>query len=125
MDPYRGGGALKARDYDSYGMDIEPPLRPLVKVHPETGQTTLMVGRHAVGIPSLTPEQSEQLLTELTEFSVQAPRTYEHIWKVGDTAVWDNRALMHRACPYDMNEARVICNCRILGDAKTEHAAHV
>ena len=112
-------------DYDSYGMDIEPPLRPLVKIHPETGRTTLMVGRHAFGVPGLTPEQSERLLAELTEVAVQAPRIYEHVWKVGDTAVWDNRALMHRACPYDRKEPRVICNCRILGDAKTEYAGHV
>ena len=70
-------------DYDSYGMDIEPPLRPLVKIHPETGRTTLMMGRHAFAIPGLTPEQSEQLLAELTEFACQAPRIYEHVWKVG------------------------------------------
>ena len=112
-------------NFDSYGMDIEPRLRPLVKVHPETGRTTLMIGRHAFGIPGLTPEESVQLLAELSEFALRPPRVFEYVWKVGDTAVWDNRALMHRARPYDMSEPRVICNCRILGDARTEYAAHV
>ena len=112
-------------DFDGYGMDIEPRLRPLVKVHPETARATLMIGRHAHAIPGLTPEQSEQLLAELTESALRVPRIYEHVWKVGETAVWDNRALMHRARPYDMNEPRVIRNCRIRGDTRTESAAHV
>jgi alpha-ketoglutarate-dependent taurine dioxygenase len=111
-------------EYDGYGMNVEPPLRPLVKTHPETGRTTLMIGRHAFGIPTLTTEQSEQQLAELTELVCQPPRIYEPVWSVGDGAVWDNRSPMHRACPYDMQEARIIRNCRILGDAKTEYAAH-
>ena len=32
----------------------DPPLRPLVKTHPETGRKTLVIGRHAYGIPGLT-----------------------------------------------------------------------
>ena len=29
-----------------YGIDIEPPLRPLVKVHPDTGRRNLLIGQH-------------------------------------------------------------------------------
>ena len=112
------------QDYDSYGMDIEPPLRPLEKIHPETGRTTLMIGRHAHAIPGLSADESEQLLSELSQFACQPPRVYEHSWCPGDVAVWDNRALMHRACPYDMHEPRIIYNCRIAGDPETEFAAH-
>jgi len=55
------------RDYGGYGMGVEPPLRPLVKIHPETGRTTLMIGRHAFGVPTLTKTHSEELLSGLTE----------------------------------------------------------
>jgi len=45
--------------YSGYGMDVkDPPLRPLVKTHPETGRKALMIGRHAYGIPGLGEQES-------------------------------------------------------------------
>ena len=38
-----------------YGIDIEPPLRPLVKVHPATGRPNLLIGQHAHAIAGLRP----------------------------------------------------------------------
>ncbi len=43
-------------DYSGYGFHgQDPPLRPLVKIHPATGRPSLLVGRHAYGIPAWTP----------------------------------------------------------------------
>ena len=57
-----------------YGYDVEdPPLRPLVKVHPVTGRPALYIGRHAYGIPGLEPDESERLLDELLEASLSRP----------------------------------------------------
>jgi alpha-ketoglutarate-dependent taurine dioxygenase len=110
--------------YSGYGMTVEePPLRPLVKVHPETGRRCLMVGRHAYGIPGLAPDASEQLLEDLADFACQAPRVYHHTWTPGDAVVWDNRALMHRARPWDMARPRVMYHSRIAGDGVAEFAA--
>ncbi|HUO12872.1 MAG TPA: TauD/TfdA family dioxygenase [Caulobacteraceae bacterium] len=118
-------GKVGLGDYNGYGMDqTDPPLRPLVKVHPETGRRCLMVGRHAYGIPGLAPEASEQLLRDLADFAVQPPRAYHHTWAAGDAVVWDNRALMHRACPWDMTRPRVMHHSRIAGDPVAEFAAH-
>lgn len=111
--------------YSGYGFQVkDPPLRPLVKVHPETGRPALMVGRHAFGIPGLTAEESERLLDTLTDFACRAPRVYTHHWAPGDAVVWDNRCLMHRACPWDMREPRIMYHARIAGDPVTEFAAH-
>jgi alpha-ketoglutarate-dependent taurine dioxygenase len=112
-------------EYSGYGFhNQDPPLRPLVKPHPETGRLTLLIGRHAYGIPGMDPDESERFLEELTEFACRPPRTYHHNWTEGDAVVWDNRCLLHQACPWDMNEPRVMYNARIAGDPKTEHAAH-
>jgi alpha-ketoglutarate-dependent taurine dioxygenase len=106
-----------------YGFhDKGAPLRPLIKVHPETGRKSIYTGRHAYGIPGLPEEESRQLLEELLENACQPPRTYRHHWQPGDLVVWDNRCLMHRACPYDPNQARVLRGTRISGEPETELA---
>ena len=101
----------------------EAYLRPLVKVHPETGIKNLFVGRHAFGIPGLTRIESRQLLKELLEFVVSEPsRVFSHKWQPGDTLLWDNRALLHRAQSYDYSSPRVLTGTRVAGDPKTELA---
>jgi alpha-ketoglutarate-dependent taurine dioxygenase len=103
-----------------YGIDIEPPLRPLVKVHPTTGRPNLLIGQHAHAIPGLTDDESETLLDRLNDEACVAPRTYYHTWTEGDAVLWDNRRLMHRATPHDPGRARRMWHTRIAGDPATE-----
>ncbi|MEM7253788.1 MAG: TauD/TfdA family dioxygenase [Pseudomonadota bacterium] len=108
---------------NQYGFhDKGAPLRPVVKVHPETGRKSLYTGRHAYGIPGLSEEESEKLLRETLDEACQPPRLYTHEWEVGDVVVWDNRCVMHRACPYDTSEARTLRGSRIAGDPESELA---
>ena len=107
----------------SYGFhDEQPPLRPLVKIHPETGRAALYVGRHAYGIPGLDPDESAALLDELVAFACRAPRVHTHTWAPGDVVIWDNRCVLHRARPYDHREARVMMHVRVAGESTTELA---
>ena len=101
----------------------EAYLRPLVKVHPETGVKNLFIGRHAFGIPGLSRHRSRELLAQLLEHVVAEPtRVYQHQWREGDLLVWDNRALLHRARPYDYSEPRVLIGTRVKGDEASELA---
>jgi alpha-ketoglutarate-dependent taurine dioxygenase len=113
----------KAAVGSSYGFHTDdPPLRPLVKVHPVTGRKSLFIGRHAYGIPGLELEESEKLLDGLVTFACQAPRTYGHTWQPGDVVVWDNRCVLHRAHPFDHSEPRVMKHTRVAGDPASELA---
>ncbi|MGR8918320.1 MAG: TauD/TfdA dioxygenase family protein [Gammaproteobacteria bacterium] len=113
----------KAEERSGYGFyDGAPQLRPLTKVHPETGRTALYIGRHAHGIPGLDPDESESLLAQLVSFACQPPRVFAHTWAPGDVAIWDNRCVMHRARPYDHAEQRVMMHTRIKGDPESEAA---
>jgi alpha-ketoglutarate-dependent taurine dioxygenase len=106
-----------------YGFhDKGAPLRPVVKVHPETGRKSIYTGRHAHGLPGMSAEASERYLDELLEWACQPPRVYRHVWSVGDLVVWDNRCLMHRACPYDERHPRHLRGSRVSGDPATELA---
>ncbi|MFP6797397.1 MAG: TauD/TfdA family dioxygenase [Pseudomonadales bacterium] len=108
---------------NSYGLhDKGAPLRPIVKMHPETGRKSIYTGRHAYGIPGMSPQASETLLSVLLDDACQPPRTYKHKWCVGDIVVWDNRCVMHRARPYDTNQPRVLRASRISGEPESELA---
>ena len=109
--------------YGGYGFHDGPvPLRPLVKVHPETGRKSLLIGRHAHAIPGLSPDESDTFLDELLDFACQRPRIHHHRWSAGDALIWDNRCLLHRATPWDMTQARVMWHSRIAGDPVSEAA---
>ena len=111
--------------YNQYGYHDGPvPLRPIVKVHPDTGRPNLLIGRHAHDIAGLDPTASERLLDRLNEDACAPTRTYHHQWTVGDTVIWDNRRLMHRATPYDMTERRRMWHTRIAGERPSELAAN-
>ncbi len=111
--------------YDLYGYhDHDVSLRPLVKVHPETGRTILVAGRHAHDIVGWDRAESERFLDELTEAAAQSPRVHHHQWQPGDAVIWDNRALMHRGTPFDMTEPRVMWHTRIAGDPISEAASN-
>ena len=43
-------------------------------------------------------------------------RVYRHEWTVGDLVIWDNRGVMHRACPYDPASARDMHRTTLSGD---------
>ena len=113
----------QGESFKGYGFfDQDPPLRELIKTHPETGRKSLQIGRHAYGIPGLEEAESAQLLDELLSITCQAPRIYHHQWTKGDAVVWDNRCLMHQGCPWDMSQPRVMYHARIAGDPVSELA---
>jgi len=110
-------------EYHGYGLHDGPvPLRPLVKMHPETGRKSLLIGRHAHAIPGMAPAESEAFLQELIDFACQRPRTYHHDWAPGDAVLWDNRCLLHQATPWDMTQKRIMWHSRIAGDPASEAA---
>ncbi|HCB34347.1 MAG TPA: TauD/TfdA family dioxygenase [Acidimicrobiaceae bacterium] len=109
--------------YDMYGYhDGEPSLRPLVKVHPDTGRPNLLIGRHAYGIVGLGEKESEALLDRLNDEACRPPRVHHHQWTPGEAVVWDNRRLMHRGTPFDMTEPRIMWHTRIAGEPGSELA---
>lgn len=107
--------------YRGYGFhDEDPPLRPLVKIHPETGRPALVIGRHACDVPGMSAAESELFLAELADSACQAPRVYEHTWTPGEAVLWDNRCLLHRGLPWDLAQPRVMYHSRIAGNPETE-----
>jgi alpha-ketoglutarate-dependent taurine dioxygenase len=106
----------------SYGFhDEQPPLRPLVKIHPETGRAALYISRPRTEFPDSRPTIGSAA-RDLVAFACQPPRVYTHSWTPGDVVIWDNRCVLHRARAYDHREARVMMHVRVAGEPATELA---
>jgi alpha-ketoglutarate-dependent 2,4-dichlorophenoxyacetate dioxygenase len=84
-----------------------PPVRwPLVRVHSGSGRKTLYIGAHARRVIGMALPAGRILLRDLLEHATQPAFVYRHAWKPGDLVLWDNRAVMHRGCRYDLAQAR-------------------
>jgi taurine dioxygenase len=93
-------------------------VHPLVCTHPETGRRMLYLGRRRNAyLMGLDVAESEALLDELWSFVGRPEFTWEHIWRVGDLVLWDNRCTMHRRDPFDASARRIMHRTQIKGRA--------
>ena len=68
-----------------------------MRVHPETGRPTLLLGgfaRQIVGFPS---DVSRDLLRIFASYVTRPEHIVRWRWRPGDVAIWDNRATQHYA----------------------------
>jgi alpha-ketoglutarate-dependent 2,4-dichlorophenoxyacetate dioxygenase len=80
---------------------LKGAVHPLVRVIPRTGRTSLYLASHASRILEWPVPEGRLLLRELIEHATQPAFVYRHAWRAGDFVIWDNRATMHRARPFD------------------------
>ena len=70
---------------------------PLVRVHPESGRRSLLLGNFVRGIVGL-PSGDARALLDLFQGYVERPENVVRWrWRPGDVALWDNRSTQHRA----------------------------
>jgi len=89
---------------------------PVVRVHPETGERTLLAGdfvRNFVGLDSY----ESTVLLELLQRRITVPEnTVRWNWEQGDVAIWDNRATQHRAIDDYDDQHRLMHRVTLMGD---------
>ena len=92
-----------------------PKEHPLVWKH-ANGRKSLVIGATASHVAGQDEEEGKALLQELLEHATAPERVYRHTWEVGDLVIWDNRGVLHRACPYDPTSARDMHRCTLSGN---------
>ncbi|MHC2432703.1 TauD/TfdA dioxygenase family protein [Bradyrhizobium sp. USDA 4451] len=65
---------------------------PIVRVHHETGERLLLLGRSIQHFVGLQRYPSQRLFERLQSYITAPVNTVYWTWKSGDIAVWDNRA---------------------------------
>jgi alpha-ketoglutarate-dependent sulfate ester dioxygenase len=108
---------VHTNDYDyarpfNRGEEIDPALaaaqeefvstvyeteHPLVRVHPETGERSLLLGGFARTVLGFSPQASRDLIRLLQDYITRPEQTVRWRWREGDLAIWDNRATQHYA----------------------------
>jgi len=80
---------------------LEGAVHPLVRTIPRSGRRSLYLASHASRIVDWPLPEGRLLLRDLIEHATQREFVYRHAWAVGDLVIWDNRATMHRATPFE------------------------
>ena len=120
-----GRKAINAYDYDNASMKRGTKLgdgvphysHPVVRTHPATGRKALYVNRlMTVAIEGMPEAESDELLNLLFDHQEQRQFVYEHVWRVGDILMWDNRCTLHARTDFSAAERRLLRRVTILGE---------
>jgi taurine dioxygenase len=94
-------------------------VHPLVCTHPNTGRRMLYLGRRRNAyLLGLALADSEALLDELWSFVDRPQFAWEHVWRVGDLVLWDNRCTMHRRDAFDPSSRRIMHRTQVKGEQR-------
>src|SRR4051812_4417174 len=88
---------------------------PLVWTHRD-GRRSLVLGASTDHVVGMDLDEGRALLADLLERSTGPEQVYRHEWSVGDTVIWDNRGVLHRAAAYDAASPREMFRTTVLGD---------
>ncbi|WP_027574561.1 TauD/TfdA family dioxygenase [Bradyrhizobium sp. WSM1743] len=99
-----------------YTRTIYETEHPVVRVHPETGERTLVLGDLVLRFVGISKYDSQKLF-DLFQSHITAPEnTVRWNWKQGDVVMWDNRATQHYAVNDYGNQHRVVRRAVIDGE---------
>ena len=90
---------------------------PVVRVHGETEQPALFVNaQYTIGLHGFAPHEAKPLLDFLFAHSTRTDYTCRWQWRVGDVAMWDNRAVQHMAMADFTGHRRAMHRTTVAGE---------
>ncbi|GAA5013148.1 TauD/TfdA family dioxygenase [Acinetobacter puyangensis] len=126
--------AIHSNDYDYVGLkpDVDPDVlakyknifasvvyeteHPVVRVHPETGKRSLLLGHFFKRFVGLNARESSRIYDVLQDRVIRPENTVRWRWQAGDVAIWDNRATQHLAVNDYGDAHRVVRRVTLAGD---------
>jgi taurine dioxygenase len=120
-----GRNAMHAYDYDSASMKRGTRIKdgvphfahPVFRTHPATGKKALYVNRlMTVAIEGLPAAESDEILNFLFAHQENPAFVYEHVWRVNDLLMWDNRCALHARTDFSDRERRLMRRVTVLGE---------
>ncbi len=98
--------------------------QPIFIAHPDTGRVALYVSRLISAlIEGLPRAESDAVLADLLAIAEDPAIGYEHVWRAGDLAMWDNRCSIHARTDFPRDQRRLLRRCTVEGGPMTAAAA--
>ncbi len=89
---------------------------PLFTRHPATGREVLFFSRLMTRrIEGLSDAENAEVIEQLIACTERPDIIYEHPWRVGDLAIWDNRCVNHGRTDFPATEKRLLRRCTAIG----------
>ncbi|MEU7178638.1 TauD/TfdA dioxygenase family protein [Streptomyces celluloflavus] len=89
---------------------------PVVRVHPESGEPSLLLGGFAQRLVGMELRESRPLIDVLQAYVLRPENTARWTWRPGDVLIFDNRSAQHYGVDdYDSHQ-RVLHRVSITGD---------
>jgi alpha-ketoglutarate-dependent sulfate ester dioxygenase len=68
---------------------------PVVRIHPETGEKVLLLGNIVYYFEGFTRTPGQHIFELLHHYITRPENVIRWHWRLGDVAIWDNRATQH------------------------------
>ncbi|MQY27444.1 TauD/TfdA dioxygenase family protein [Nocardia aurantia] len=124
-DPSDAINQGKTDHYREFTSTEYQTLHPVVRVHPETGERALLLGHFAKDFRGLTTAEFHTLYQLLQNRIIKLENTFRWNWRLGDVAIWDNRATQHYGIADFGDRKRELHRITLAGDVPVDvNGAH-
>ncbi|WP_432923293.1 TauD/TfdA dioxygenase family protein [Microbispora sp. CA-135349] len=115
--PLIGGIDVKEEEYREEFRSVEfETEHPVVRIHPETGEPSLLLGHFVRSFTGLSSADFQDLFALLQRHITRLENTVRWTWRDGDIAIWDNRATQHYAVADYDDRPRRLHRITVAGD---------
>lgn len=99
-----------------YASEVIKTEHPLVRIHPDTGEKSLLLGHYAQRFVGYNTYDSDRLYEILRAHVTRLENTVRWRWATGDIAIWDNRATQHYAINDYGDNLRIMQRVTVVGE---------
>jgi taurine dioxygenase len=109
-------GEFQEKYRKGFASTVYKTVHPAVRVHPETGERSLLLGGFARGFVGFKSGIFEALRAIFQEQITKPEHTVRWNWQEGDLIIWDNRSTQHYAAADYGADARRVKRITIVGE---------
>ncbi|TSD46275.1 TauD/TfdA family dioxygenase [Rhodococcus sp. KBS0724] len=120
VDKVQQGNAQRVTNYGEFTREIYETEHPVVRIHPATGEKTLLLGHFVKEFVGLKPSESVALFQLLQARVIKLENTVRWAWEAGDLAIWDNQATQHYGVSDYGTQARSVHRVTLAGDVPVD-----